>query len=303
MLGLIHNFYDLAHGLGLKLEPFEVRQTLSEDKLIEIIPSYDGWIIGDDPATKKVFFAGKEGKLKAAVKWGIGVDNVDFVACKEFGIRITNTPGMFGAEVADMSVGYLIALARQTFYIDRSVRNGEWPKPVGVSLAGKKVAVVGYGDIGRKTSIRLLASEMQIIAYDPFVEEGSLENGVSLAKWPDRINECDFIVINCSLTPSSFHLLGNHSFELMKKGVRIINVGRGAVIDEFALVEALDKGIVHSVALDVFENEPLGINSSLRKKENCIFGSHNSSNTKEAVVKTSCKSIELLNKLLVENQK
>ena len=126
-----------ASELGLELVPAVVTQTLSETELIELLPQFDGWIIGDDPATQQVFEAGLRGSLKAAVKWGIGVDNVDFRACEALGIPITNTPGMFGGEVADVAVGYVIALARHTVEIDRSVREGSWPKPRGLSLAGR----------------------------------------------------------------------------------------------------------------------------------------------------------------------
>ena len=96
-----------------------VVQTLSEEDLIKMVPEYDGWIIGDDPATEKVFQAGKKGRLKAAVKWGIGIDNVDLNACDKLKIPISNTPNMFGSEVSDLAIGYLIGLSRETFFIDR----------------------------------------------------------------------------------------------------------------------------------------------------------------------------------------
>ena len=298
MLGMLEAFVPLAREHGLELVPAEVTQVLSEDELIELLPDFDGWIIGDDPATQRVFEAGQSGSLKAAVKWGIGVDNVDFRACKTLGIPITNTPGMFGAEVADVAVGYVIALARHTVEIDRGVRNGIWPKPRGLSLAGRTVAVVGYGDIGRNTARRLLAADMSVIAYDPFVDPNSLETGVSLSCWPERLDEADFVVVNCALTSSSHHLLNSESFAAMKNGVRVVNVGRGPVIDEQALIEALANDKVHSAALDVFEQEPLPADSQLRNHPSCIFGSHNASNTVDGVERTSHKAIQFLAKFL-----
>ena len=110
MLGLINEFIPIAKEKNINLIPVNIKQSLSESELINIIPKYDGWIIGDDPATNNVFKAGKSGNLKAAVKWGIGVDNVDFDACKELNIPITNTPQMFGAEVADVALAYIIGL-------------------------------------------------------------------------------------------------------------------------------------------------------------------------------------------------
>ena len=137
MLGMIDSFRNIFEDKGIELTAPNVVQTLSIEELKKIVPEHDGWIIGDDPATHEVFSAGKLGNLKAAVKWGIGVDNVDFEACKELEIPITNTPNMFGSEVSDLAVGYVIALARETFEIDRAVRQGEWPKPRGISLSNK----------------------------------------------------------------------------------------------------------------------------------------------------------------------
>lgn len=294
MLGMLDSFGGNAADLGLELVPAKVSQTLSEAELIVQLPHFAGWIIGDDPATRRVFEAGQAGQLRAAVKWGIGVDNVDFEACKDLGIPIINTPGMFGAEVADIAVGYVIALARQTFEIDRGVRAGGWPKPRGISLAGKTVALIGYGDIGRNTAKRLLAADMKIIAYDPFADPGSIYPPVPLAVWPERLDEADFLVVNCALTCSSFHLVDAEAISRIKPGVRIVNVGRGPVIDELALIEALGTGQVYSAALDVFEEEPLSADSPLRGHERCLFGSHNASNTEDGVVRTS---LEALNKL------
>ena len=300
MLGMLDTFSAPARELGLELLPAVVTQTLREAELIQLLPNYDGWIIGDDPATQNVFEAGHRGLLKAAVKWGIGVDNVDFKACEAFGIAITNTPGMFGGEVADLAVGYLIALARHTVEIDRGVREGKWPKPRGVSLAGRTVALVGYGDIGRNTARRLLAADMAVIAYDPFVQPSSLEDDVTLAPWPERLEEADFVVVNCALTPSSHHLLNSDAFAAMKPGVRVVNVGRGPVIDEQALISALASGHVHSAALDVFEHEPLPLASPLRSHSACIFGSHNASNTVDGVERTSHRAIQLIAGFLQE---
>lgn len=287
MLGMIDEFIRMAAEKGIELVPAKVTQTLSEEELIKLLPHYDGWIIGDDPATRRVFEAGKAGKLKAAVKWGIGVDNVDFAACKDLGIPITNTPNMFGGEVADIAVGYVIALARQTFEIDRGVRNSQWPKPCGISLAGKTVALVGYGDIGKNTAKRLLAADMKIIAYDPCAPDDHSMPQLERATWPERINEADFIVINCALTPSSHHILNAAVLAQCKPGVRVVNVGRGPIIDELTLEAALQSGQVFSAALDVFETEPLPMHSPLRSHPRCVFGSHNASNTADAVARTS----------------
>jgi len=291
---MIDSFRHIFEEKGIELSAPNVVQTLSVKELKEIVPQHDGWIIGDDPATREVFEAGSAGKLKAAVKWGIGVDNVDFDACKDLNIPIINTPDMFGREVADIAVGYVIALARETFEIDRAVRDGEWIKPRGISLSGKKVALVGFGDIGQSTAKRLLALDMDIVAYDPFADDNPDLPEVAREVWPSRIEEADFIVVTCSLTKSSYHMVDADVFRQAKDGVRVVNVGRGPIVDETSLEEALRSGKVYSAALDVFEIEPLPMGVYLRTHPHCIFGSHNASNTADAVERTSHIAIDKL---------
>lgn len=287
MLGMIESFRSMFVAKGVELTAPTVVQTLTVAELKKLVPQHDGWIIGDDPATREVFTAGKAGKLKAAVKWGIGVDNVDFAACQDLMIPIINTPNMFGAEVADIAVSYVVALARETFEIDRAVRTSGWPKPRGISLAGKTVALVGYGDIGKNTAKRLSAADMKVIAYDPAVSQLQVSPSVEFAQWPQRLAEADFIVATCALTPSSHHMINAETLAMAKPGVRIVNVSRGPVVDEDALIVALKTGHVYSAALDVFETEPLPIDSALRQHLHCVFGSHNASNTTDAVQRTS----------------
>jgi len=294
MLGMIDNFLPLFAEKGFEVTAPDVVQTLTVEELKELVPQHEGWIIGDDPATREVFTAGKAGKLRAAVKWGIGVDNVDFEACEDLGIPIINTPNMFGGEVADIAMGYVIALARETFQIDQAVRKGNWPKPRGISLAGKTVALIGYGDIGKNTAKRMLAADMNVIAYDPVAETTPALNAVEMAAWPERIEEADFIVVTCSLTKSSHHMVNADVLAKTRGGVRLVNVGRGPVIDEGALEASLKNGKVYSAALDVFETEPLPMGSYLRTHPRCVFGSHNASNTADAVERTSRIAIDKL---------
>ncbi len=295
MLGLIDEFRPVFEEKGIELIAPDVVQTLSEAELERLVPQVDGWIIGDDPATERVFAAGKAGRLRAAVKWGVGVDNVDFAAAKKHGIQVANTPRMFGGEVADIAVHYVIGLARQTFFIDREVRQGRWPKPAGISLQGKTAAVIGFGDIGRNTARRLAAHEVNVVVYDPHVCPTAQElSKYAFAEWPEKLQAADFVVVTCALTPQTRHMLDAAAFAKMKDGVRVVNVSRGPIIDEQALVAALQSRKVHSAALDVFEVEPLPADSPLRQCERCIFGTHNASNTVDAVRRATTRAIELL---------
>ena len=295
MLGQKEQFLPLLEKYDIDVCTPNVVQTLTEDELCELLPQYDGWIIGDDPASRRVFEAGKAGQLKAAVKWGIGVDNVDFAACEELGIPIINTPNMFGREVADVAMGYVIGLARETFMIDRRVRQGDWLKISGMSLAGKKAALVGYGDIGRNTARRMLASDMLVTAFDPFFDQSQNPYpDVTFSEWPQGLGEFDFIVFTCALTKSNQHMFSATEMAQCKDGVRVVNVARGPLINEADLIECLKSEKIFSAALEVFENEPLDIKSDLAKMERCIFGSHNSSNTIDAVHATNIRAINEL---------
>jgi len=298
MLGMIESFRADFAAKGLELTAAQVTQTMSEQELIDLLPGFDGWIIGDDPASSRVLEAGACGKLRAIVKWGVGVDNVDFVAAKRLGLKSANTPGVFGKEVADLAMHYVSGLARHSFRIDREIRSDfAWPKPAGISLAGKNVGLVGFGDIGRNTAKRLLAAEMNLFVYDPYYQHQECIDAMQMV-WPEGLGKMDFVVFTAPLTPETHHMLNVNTAKQLKDGVRIVNVGRGPLIQEAALVEGLASGKIHSVALDVFETEPFSPASQLRQYPDNIFGSHNASNTIDAVARVSKQTIAIIAEML-----
>lgn len=299
MLKAIDQLRHLFEEKGIELITPNVVQILTEEELMELVPTVDAWIIGDDPATERVFTAGKNGKLRAAVKWGVGVDNVDFKACEKLGIPIENTPRMFGNEVADMAIAYFTGLLRDSYRVDREVRKGNWIKPPGMSSIDKTVALIGLGDIGLAVARRLKGFDVKINAYDPFSKLDATAAGVNqILSFPEGLADADFVIVTCALTPSSYHMINADTIALMKDGVKLINVARGPLIDEPALIEALKSGKVSAAGLDVFEIEPLPAFSELRSFEQCIFGTHNGSNTKEAVLRASHNAIEILFRFL-----
>ena len=300
MLGMLEEFLPLFSAHAWQCEAPPLVQVLSEQELERYLPQCDGWIIGDDPATRRVLAAGRAGRLKAAVKWGIGVDNVDQVAARELGIGFVNTPDMFGEEVADYAMAYVTGLARELFFIDRSVRQGGWPKPPGMSLRGKRVGLIGYGNIGQATARRLAVAGMEITVYDPGSAAQAVagEDGRELRAWPDGIEACDFLVFTCALNSSNRQMLGPLAVARCKPGVRIVNVARGPLLDTTAVLAGLHSGRIHSAALDVFEEEPLATDHALRQHARLIFGSHNASNTVEAVRRTSRKALQEMARLL-----
>ena len=171
MINMIENYKDLFEKYNLEFYCPKFTQVLTVEELINLVPKYDGWIIGDDPADRIVFEEGKKGKLKAAVKWGVGVDNVDFEACKELNIPITNVPNVFGEEVSDVAIGMLLNLTRKLHDINSETKKGNWYKPAGNSLTGKKVCLIGFGDIGRCTARKLLAFNLDVYVSDPGFEK------------------------------------------------------------------------------------------------------------------------------------
>lgn len=302
MLRSIEEFRPIFLEKDIEIITPHVVQVLSEEELVKLVPLADAWIIGDDPATSRVFEAGRKGRLKAAVKWGVGIDNVDFSACERLGIPIANTPQMFGGEVADLAIAYILGLARNSYFIDREVRKGNWLKPAGTSMTGKTVAVIGLGDIGRSVIKRLKGFDVLINAYDPFtILTPSEVFADSILSFPEKIHTADFVILTCSLTASSRHMINKETIELMKDQVHIVNIARGPLINELDLIAALESGKVRSAALDVFEIEPLDFDSPLRAFEYCILGTHNGSNTIEAVRRASHKAIEILFNFLKVN--
>lgn len=271
----------------IKVELPHVVQRLSESELLDIIYRFDGVIAGDDEFTARVLEQAE--RLKIIAKWGVGIDGIDLAAAERLGIRVTNTPNAFTDEVADVVMGYITLLARQLHKLDPSVRKGGWLKIQGVSLRGKTLGVIGVGNIGRAVARRAVVAGMSALGYDVAAVPASLmeKTGMRVVGLDELLRASDFISLNCNLTASNRHMLGSREFSLMKPGVYIINTARGPLVDEGALVQALQEGKVAGAALDVFEDEPLPADSPLRQFDNCIFGTHNSSNTLEAVMRVN----------------
>jgi D-3-phosphoglycerate dehydrogenase len=260
-----------------------LEQQMSERDLADIIGGYDGAIAGDDPFTAEVL--GRARRLRIISKWGVGIDNIDLDAARSLGIRVTNTPGVFGGEVADVAIGYLIMLARGLHKIDAGVRDGRWPKVEGTSLEGKCLAIVGLGSIGRALATRALAFGMVVLGHDPSPDkrEAARALGVTTLGFDALLIRADFLSLNCPLTSDNRHMVGEAQFRVMQPSAYLINTARGPLVDEAALVSALEHHRLAGAALDVYEEEPLPPTSRLRAFDQVILGAHNGSNTSEAV--------------------
>jgi D-3-phosphoglycerate dehydrogenase len=209
---------------------------------------------------------------------------------------VSATPGVFSDAVADVVTAYIILLARRLHELDRGVRAGGWPKVQGQSLVDKRLGVIGVGSIGRGVIRRARALGMTVCGYDVagVPEAYCRETDLEPLELNALLEKSDFVSLNCPLTPQTRHMLGEAEFARMKGGAFVINTGRGPLIDEAALVLALRQGKIAGAALDVFEEEPLPPDSPLREFDNCIFGTHNASNTLEAVLRVNTLAIDNL---------
>jgi D-3-phosphoglycerate dehydrogenase len=283
----IDRYRDLLARHRVEVELPEFEQQLREADLLQIIDRFDGVIAGDDEFTTRVLEKGK--RLRTIAKWGVGIDAIDVEAARRLGIHISNTPNAFADEVADVVMGYVILLARQLHRMDAAVRDGRWVKIQGTSLRGKTLGVIGVGSIGRAVVQRAAAAGMVVLGHDQVPPPATFvqQTGLRLVSWEQLLPAVEFLSLNCNLTPANRHLLDDQAFARMKRGVYLVNTARGSLIDEAALAAALRAGKVAGAALDVFESEPLPPESPLRQFDQCIFGTHNSSNTLEAVLRVN----------------
>lgn len=283
-----------AHGFDLWVPPL-IGQQFGEAEMKEMLPQVEVAISGDDCLAAGVLKAGVAGRLKGLVRWGIGIDNVDKAAATCLGLPVFNTPGMFNNEVADLAIGHLLNIARHIHKMNADVRAGKWTRYEGTSLAGKVAGVVGLGGIGREIARRCRAFGMAVIGSDVVDIAAPLlaEVGAVQKSFGEVITEADVILLACALTPENYHLLDAAAFAAMKPGVLVVNVARGPIIDEVALVEALRSGKVVGAGLDVFEVEPLPADSALRAFDNCLFGTHSGSSTVEGIQRTNRISVDI----------
>jgi D-3-phosphoglycerate dehydrogenase len=266
------------------IEPIfpSVDQFLKEEELLSMVGDFDGWLAGDDQITRKVLEKSLP-KLKVISKWGTGTDSIDKVAAKELGVPVFNTTGAFGDAVSEIALSYMLSLSRKVLQTDRAVRNGEWPKYRCAGLVGKKLGIVGFGAIGKGIASRASAFKMSVCASDPFFSTSTDYAYVEQASLDSLVASCDYVCLACNLSEDNFHLINRERISKMKKGAVIINVARGPLIDELALIEALQSGQLSGAGLDVFEIEPLSSNNVLLSMENVILGTHNANNTDAAV--------------------
>lgn len=283
IIPIIDRFQRVFEEHFLNLIIADVHERLSEEQVLAYAGQFDGTLCGDDLYSARVLEACAP-RLKVISKWGTGIDSIDQQAARRLGIKVCRTPNAFTLPVADTVLGYILAFARQHPWMDRDMKAGKWEKILGRALSECTLGVVGIGNIG-KAVIRLgRAFGMQILGNDIIEIDPDfvLENGVEMTSLDDLLRRSDFVSLNCDLNPTSYRLINALSMRLMKPNAVIINTSRGTIIDEGALIGALQSGTIAGAALDVFEEEPLPLESPLRQIETVMLAPHNANSSPAA---------------------
>jgi D-3-phosphoglycerate dehydrogenase len=259
------------------------RPDISAEELLQVVKDYDAMVVrGRTKVTAAVLDAAQ--KLKVVGRAGVGVDNIDLSAARAHGVTVVNSPKATSMAVAELALGMMFALARSLPRADSSMKQGQWLKKQleGIELSGKTLGIVGMGNIGTAIAQRAASLGMKVIGYDTLVppEEISMRRAepVSLV---ELYAQSDFITFHLPLTPESKGMVNGQSFAMMKPGVRIVDAARGGIIDETALLAALEQGQVAGAALDVFASEPPGL-TALVAHPNVVATPHIGAQTAEA---------------------
>lgn len=283
MIPFVARFQPLFDHYSLELIIPEVHERMSEDEILAHAGQFDGTLCGDDRYTRRVIERCAP-RLKVISKWGTGIDSIDRAAAVEIGVQVRNTPNAFTLPVADTVMGYMLAFARRQPWMDRAVKAGRWEKLPGRSLSECTLGVIGIGNIGKAVLRRTRAFGMKLLGNDivPIATDFVAEMGLEMTSLEDLMRRADFVSVNCDLNPTSFHLINAQSLSWMKPTGVLINSARGPLIDEPALVAALQSGQIAGAALDVYEVEPLPTDSPLLQLDNVMLAPHNSNSSPAA---------------------
>jgi D-3-phosphoglycerate dehydrogenase len=258
-----------------------------------------GIIVGVDPLPASVLNQCKN--LKAISKYGVGMDNIDLERAKELGIKVKNALGTNSISVAELAIGLMFSAARVIPMISLKVKNGSWDRIIGYELTGKKLGLIGGGQIGKEVAKRAKGLEMEVTIYDPYFSDDSFLTKYHIKQCHDIteiFSQSDFISLHVPVTKETKKVINHNSLKAMKPNAIIINTSRGDLVDEEALYEALSTGKIAAAAQDVFSSEPPVTEEKLLKLDNFILTSHIGAFTHEAVEKMVMVSTENLLEML-----
>jgi D-3-phosphoglycerate dehydrogenase len=260
-----------------------VVERLTVSQLMPYAGQVDGAICGDDLFTAEVLRAFAP-RLKVISKWGTGVDSIDRTEAQRLGVKVFNTPGAFTEAVADSVLGYVLAFARRIPWTDREMKAGSWDKPACRALNECSLGVIGVGAIGKAVLRRARAFGLDVMGNDivPIDPAFLAETRAAMVSLEELLTRSDFVSVNCDLNPTSQGLIDAHALARMKPSSVLINTARGPIVDEAALVAALQQGRIAGAALDVYLEEPLARSSPLRSMDNVLLSPHNANSSPQA---------------------
>jgi D-3-phosphoglycerate dehydrogenase / 2-oxoglutarate reductase len=247
-----------------------------------LLQDVDGYIAGVDEVDASALEAAD--RLRIIARYGVGIDRLDVAAATAKGIVVTNTPGANSAAVAELTIAFILSLARHIIRASDAVRRGEWPVLDGIGIRGKTVGLIGFGSVGREVARRLKGFECRLLAFDPYVETKIADKyGARLVPLETLACEADFVSLHAPATEATVGMVNEEFFSLMKKGAFLINTARGDLVDEPALITALESGHLQGAALDCFSREPPDRDSHLFELPSVIFTPHTAAHTDDAV--------------------
>lgn len=269
------------------------RRPLAASELPALLDGVDGWIAGLDSIDASVIHAAPA-SLKVISRYGVGVERVDLKAAGERGIVVTNTPGANTEAVADLTFGLMLSVARQIPRLNSEVRAGGWPRFTGVELFGKTLGLIGFGAIGKSVARRAAGFSMKVMAHDPWkTPDDCRREGVLPVDLDTVVSQSDILSLHLPRTPQTENLLDSDRVAYMKPGAILINTSRGGLVDELALMKALEEGRLFGVGLDAFAVEPPGEHPLLRLPQ-VVATPHAGAHTREAAEKMAELAVDNL---------
>ncbi len=283
----------------LRSEGFEVVRTpipgpLAEATLLPLLDGFDAVIASSDAYNASVLTSVP--RLKVISRWGVGIDSVDLAAATREGILITNCPGSMTDPVADYTFALMLSISRRIVEGDALMRSGQWGELGGVLVCGKTLGLVGLGQIGQGVAKRAVGFGMRLLAYDPPAAAAGVSKlspelaHVEFVELNELLAQSDFVSLHAPNLPETRRMFNADLFAKMKPSAYFINTARGALVDEDALLLALQNGTIAGAGIDVYSKEPLPADHPLRQAPNCVLTPHNAFNAAETARATSLQT-------------
>lgn len=272
---------DMLEAAGCELLKADMSIKMTEERLIDLLDGVAATIIGVVPMTAHVLENAPG--LKVVSAHGVGVDHIDLDAAARLGITVANCPGGSAQSVAELTIGLMIAVARNLPRAERELKQGGWGRYHGGELGHKTLGIIGLGRIGLEVAKRAIAFDMKVLVYDPYLSsDHELLPGVPLVSLEAVIRRADYLSLHVPLTDGTRNIIGPAELEAMKSGAYLINTARGGLVEEPALYRALTDGQIAGAAFDVFVDEP-PVDSPLLELDNIVVSPHIGAHTKEAI--------------------